>query len=134
MFVMLEPTAVPTAISDAPWITDVMPATSSGREVPTATIVTPMRNGERPKANPIRSAVRTKMSAALTRQASAVSRTADHMASSNGGFLLQTRLDSPAFHASRGSGSQATAVGYVVVSPKAHRPSSVHGPRKEPRV
>ena len=64
MFVILDPTALPTTISDVPLNTDAIEAANSGNEVPNATIVTPIINGEIPKANPIFSAASMKISEA----------------------------------------------------------------------
>ena len=57
MFVMLEPTTLPTTISEEPLNTESMDVVSSGREVPNDTSVTPMIKGLIPKDKPIRSAL-----------------------------------------------------------------------------
>ena len=63
---MFEPTTFPTTISDDPSKTAMIEEMSSGKDVPTATIVTPMMKAGNPKNKPIFSAEFVKNSEALT--------------------------------------------------------------------
>ena len=66
-FATLEPTTFPITISVSPANTAATDAANSGKEVPNATIVTPMINGEIPKDKPISSAESTNQSEDLTK-------------------------------------------------------------------
>ena len=67
MLVMLEPTALPTTISGEPSTTAKMELTSSGSDVPMATMVRPTTYGGTPRKTPSSSAPSVNQSADLTR-------------------------------------------------------------------
>jgi hypothetical protein len=67
MFVMLDPTTFPITISDEPRCTENTEETSSGRDVPIDTMVTPTIKGGSPKWIPIFSADSVKNPEALIR-------------------------------------------------------------------
>jgi len=67
IFATLEPTTLPITISDSPANTAATDAANSGKDVPKATIVTPIINGEIPKDKPISSAASTNQSEDLTK-------------------------------------------------------------------
>ena len=66
---MFEPTTFPATISELPWITAKIEEISSGREVPSATIVAPTTKYGRPTAMPTISAASVKISDAFTNKA-----------------------------------------------------------------
>jgi hypothetical protein len=71
ILVMLEPITLPTTISDCPANTEAIEVANSGKEVPKATMVTPIIKGEIPIERPMDSAESTNQLDALSRVASA---------------------------------------------------------------
>jgi len=67
IFVILEPMTFPTTISEDPENTEAMEVANSGKEVPKATIVTPIINGDIPKDRPTFSAASINLSEAYNR-------------------------------------------------------------------
>ena len=57
ILVILEPITFPTTISEEPLNTEANDVANSGRDVPNATMVTPIMNGDIPNDNPIFSAL-----------------------------------------------------------------------------
>jgi hypothetical protein len=68
------PRTLPETISDAPARTLSTEATSSGSDVPMATMNTPTTNGDMPRERPIRSAAAVKKRAATSSRASAAAK------------------------------------------------------------
>jgi len=62
MFAIFDPTTLPITISDCPAKTAAIEEANSGKEVPNATIVTPIIKGEIPNESPISSAASTNQS------------------------------------------------------------------------
>lgn len=60
ILVIFEPKTLPITISEAPFVTAIIDEISSGREVPTPTITTPVINEDILKESPIFSAAPVK--------------------------------------------------------------------------
>ena len=65
ILVILDPITFPATISELPMFTAAIDEANSGKDVPNATTVTPMINGEMPKDKPIFSAASTNQSLAF---------------------------------------------------------------------
>ncbi len=74
MFAILEPMTLPITISESPDKTAAIEVANSGNEVPKATIVIPITNGDIPKESPIFSAESMNQSDPLSKTKRAITK------------------------------------------------------------